>query len=39
MGEDIVLTYQLLEQNKCSTYEPAAVGYTEVPDTLSALYQ
>ncbi len=38
LGEDIVLTYQLLEENKSSTYEPTAVGYTVVPDSLNALY-
>jgi biofilm PGA synthesis N-glycosyltransferase PgaC len=38
LGEDIVLTYQLLEKGFESTYEPTAVGYTEVPDKLSCLY-
>ena len=38
MGEDIVLTYQLLQHGLSSTYEPAAVGYTQVPDTFFGLY-
>ncbi len=38
LGEDIVLTYQLLEQKKFSTYEPSAVGYTIVPEKLNGLY-
>ncbi len=38
LGEDIVLTYQLLEHNKSSTYEPTAVGYTVVPTSLNGLY-
>lgn len=38
MGEDIVLTYQLLQKKLSSTYEPAAVGYTRVPETLRGLY-
>ncbi len=38
MGEDIVLTYKLLKQKKLSTYEPSAVGYTSVPQTLNELY-
>jgi biofilm PGA synthesis N-glycosyltransferase PgaC len=38
LGEDIVLTYQILNQGKASTYEPKAVGYTTVPNTLEALY-
>lgn len=37
-GEDIVLTYQLLEQGKTSSYEPTSVGYTVVPETLNGLY-
>lgn len=36
-GEDIVLTYRLLAQGRKSLYEPAAIGYTEVPHTLGAL--
>lgn len=36
-GEDIVLTYRLLSLGRKSLYEPAAIGYTEVPCTLSAL--
>ncbi len=39
MGEDIVLTYNLLQTGLASTYEPAAVGYTKVPETLGDLYQ
>ena len=31
-GEDIVLTYQLLQRGGCSTYESGAVGYTTVPE-------
>lgn len=38
VGEDIVLTYRLLQQGYRSTYEPAAVGYTTVPKTLRGLY-
>ena len=38
LGEDIVLTYQLLEQGKYSGYEPTAAGYTTVPETLSTFY-
>lgn len=38
IGEDIVLTYQLLKQGFSSTYEPYAVGYTIVPETLDAFY-
>lgn len=38
MGEDIVLTYSLLQQGWPSTYEPRAVGYTRVPETLNGLY-
>ena len=38
MGEDIVLTYSLLEKGLPSTYEPRAVGYTHVPETAAALY-
>ncbi len=38
LGEDIVLTYQLLALGKPSTYEPSAVGYTMVPQTLGNLY-
>jgi biofilm PGA synthesis N-glycosyltransferase PgaC len=37
-GEDIVLTYQLLEQGCKSTYEPRAVGYTVVPRTIGRFY-
>lgn len=33
-GEDIVLTYRLLSLGLKSVYEPQAVGYTVVPDTL-----
>lgn len=38
LGEDIVLTYQLLSLGFSSTYEPRAVGYTMVPVTLEQLY-
>lgn len=38
LGEDIVLTYTLLSKGGRSTYEPKAVGYTHVPETLDALY-
>ncbi len=38
LGEDIVLTYQLLEKHRSSTYEPSAVGYTIVPESLNGLY-
>lgn len=36
-GEDIVLTYRLLQQGYASLYEPSAVGYTEVPSTWRGL--
>ena len=36
-GEDIVLTYQLLQQGRSSLYEPQAVGYTMTPGTLRDL--
>ena len=39
MGEDIVLTYQMLEKGGDSGYEPAAVGYTRVPETMGELYR
>ena len=39
MGEDIVLTYRLLELGYSSGYEPAAVGYTRVPESLRTLYR
>lgn len=38
LGEDIILTYQLLSRGKKSTYEPMAVGYTTVPVTLNDFY-
>ena len=38
MGEDIVLTYQLLSKGLKSTYEPQAVGYTIVPETFDGFY-
>lgn len=38
LGEDIVLTYQLLERKYGSEYEAAAVGYTTVPETMAGLY-
>lgn len=38
LGEDIVLTYQFLQQGLSSTYEPSAVGYTAVPETMNGLY-
>lgn len=38
VGEDITLTYQLLQAGGTSGYEPRAVGYTFVPDNLSHLY-
>lgn len=38
LGEDIVLTYQLLQKKLSSSYEPKAVGYTIVPETLKALF-
>lgn len=37
-GEDIVLTYRLLQRGWRSSYEPRAVGYTRVPQTLNGLY-
>lgn len=39
MGEDIVLTYEMLEKGMKSDYEPLAVGYTIVPKTLKELYK
>ena len=38
LGEDIVLTYHLLKKGLSSSYEPRAVGYTTVPDTLNSFY-
>lgn len=38
LGEDIVLTYRLLEQGLVSGYESQAVGYTVVPTTFNGLY-
>lgn len=38
LGEDIVLTYQILREGLASTYEPLAAGYTTVPETLGSLY-
>lgn len=38
LGEDIVLTYQLLQKKYTSSYEPRAVGYTIVPSTLKNLF-
>ena len=38
LGEDIILTYQLLHKGKKSTYEPMAVGYTTVPATFNGFY-
>ncbi len=38
LGEDIVLTYQLLETGCASTYESKAVGYTKTPSTFFGLY-
>lgn len=37
-GEDIVLTYKLLENGGHSTYEPYALAYTVVPVHLKELY-
>ena len=38
-GEDIVLTYMLLRQGRCSLYEPQAIGYTAVPKSIKTLGQ
>ena len=38
MGEDIVLTYKLLEKGLPSEYEPTAAAYTTVPSSFSGLY-
>ena len=38
LGEDIVLTYQILKRGGKSTYESSAVGYTCVPNTLKTFY-
>ena len=38
MGEDIVLTYEILNKKLASTYEPSAVGYTKVTATFDGLY-
>ena len=38
LGEDIVLTYEILKLGKLSTYEPGAVGYTAVPSTAASFY-
>lgn len=34
IGEDIVLSWELLEQNKIIAFEPLAISYTEVPESL-----
>lgn len=39
VGEDIVLTYQLMELKGKSTYEPFAVGYTDVPENCKSFYR
>lgn len=39
LGEDIVLTYRLLQRGWASTYEPRAAGYTDVPETLRAFFR
>ncbi len=38
LGEDIVLTYRLLQKGLPSTYEPRAAGYTTVPETIVGLF-
>jgi biofilm PGA synthesis N-glycosyltransferase PgaC len=37
IGEDIVMTWALLERGGRTTYEPSAVAFTEVPMTLRSL--
>jgi poly-beta-1,6-N-acetyl-D-glucosamine synthase len=37
IGEDIVMTWALLERGGRTTYEPSAVAFTEVPITLRSL--
>jgi poly-beta-1,6-N-acetyl-D-glucosamine synthase len=37
IGEDIVMTWALLERGGRTTYEPSAVAFTEVPITLRTL--
>jgi biofilm PGA synthesis N-glycosyltransferase PgaC len=37
IGEDIVMTWALLEQGGRTTYEPTAVAFTEAPVTLGTL--
>ena len=37
IGEDIVMTWALLERGGLTTYEPSAVAFTEVPVTLRSL--
>jgi biofilm PGA synthesis N-glycosyltransferase PgaC len=37
IGEDIVLTWNFLKKNKKVYYEPTAISFTEVPDTLKHL--
>lgn len=39
IGEDIVLTYSILEEGYKSLYEPYAIGYTIVPTKLRHLYR
>ena len=39
LGEDIVLTYRLLERGWASTYEPRAAAYTDVPETLHGFFR
>ena len=38
LGEDILLTYQLLKRGYKSTYEPQAVGYTVAPQKIRNFY-
>jgi poly-beta-1,6-N-acetyl-D-glucosamine synthase len=37
IGEDIVLTWTMLEQGGRTTYEPTAVAFTDAPNTLRGL--
>lgn len=39
MGEDIVLTYRLLSTGRTSSYEPRAVAYTDVPESLGGFFR
>ena len=39
IGEDIVLTWKILKENKKVTFEPHAIAFTEVPAAFKHLYR